>query len=388
MKILLVIDTYKGGNGGCITTHRLTEGLRKRGHRVTIISTDQGKGIFKVKGTYLPFVRESMEKMQFLFGIPEKKVLREAFADVDVVQIQFPFYLGYGAAKLARTMKKGFVGAFHVQPQNIIAAMGKESVIMEKVLFLLFKFFLFNRASVIQCPSQFAADLLQKNGIRRTLKVISNGIPEEYSPKEYDRPSFYGGNMVLINVGRHALEKRQTLLIEGVRRSKYANNIKLLLCGHGELSQTLIVKGNQLPNPPLVQYVSEEEKLLYLNTADLYIHGSIVELESLACLEAVGCGLPCLIGDSPHSAAPQFALDSRFIFKHDDADDLARKIDYWYEHRDELKPLHDKVLSMAEQFRFEKCLDMLEAMYREVRDNTFDTGMVVDVRRETDEASA
>ena len=138
----------------------------------------------------------------------------------------------------------------------------------------------------------------------------------------------------------------------------------------------------------MVQYVSEEEKLLYLNTADLYIHGSIVELESLACLEAVGCGLPCLIGDSPHSAAPQFALDSRFIFKHDDADDLARKIDYWYEHRDELKPLHDKVLSMAEQFRFEKCLDMLEAMYREVRDNTFDTGMVVDVRRETDEASA
>ena len=43
---------------------------------------------------------------------------------------------------------------------------------------------------------------------------------------------------------------------------------------------------------------------------------------------------------------------------------------------------------MAEQFRFEKCLDMLEAMYRDARDNTFDTGTVVDVRGETDEASA
>jgi len=100
--------------------------------------------------------------MDFLFGIPEKDVLRKAFADVDLVQIQFPFYLGYGAAKVAKAMGKTVIGAFHVQPQNVLGAMGKEVKFMESVLFKIFNFFLFNRVPFIQCPSQFAADVLKK----------------------------------------------------------------------------------------------------------------------------------------------------------------------------------------------------------------------------------
>jgi 1,2-diacylglycerol 3-alpha-glucosyltransferase len=369
MKIVLVIDTYNDGNGGCVTTKRLAEGLRKRGHLVSIVSTSSngGENFFTVKGTYLPFIRESLEKMQFLFGIPEKKILRKAFADADVVQIQFPFYLGYGAVKLAMAMNKTVIGTFHVQPQNIIAALGKESVLMDKMLGWFFNFFLLNRAPVIQCPSQHAADLLKKNGGRKPTRVVSNGIPEDYVPKKYPRPDWFGDEMVLMSVGRHALEKRQSLLIEGVRRSKYASKIRLLLCGKGELSNTLIAKGSELPIKPMVRYVTHEEKLQYLNTADLFVHGSVVELESLACLEAIGCGLPCLISDSPHSAAKQFALDNRFVFTSDDPNSLAGKIDYWYEHKSELAAIRGQVLAMAENYRFSRCLDLMEALYREAQ---------------------
>jgi hypothetical protein len=95
MKIVLVIDTYNGANGGTIATQRLAEGLKTRGHTVSIVATGTGgENFYSVKGTYLPFVRESMEKMEFLIGLPEKTVLEKAFADADIVQIQFPFYLG------------------------------------------------------------------------------------------------------------------------------------------------------------------------------------------------------------------------------------------------------------------------------------------------------
>jgi 1,2-diacylglycerol 3-alpha-glucosyltransferase len=331
---------------------------------------------FTVKGKYLPFVRESLEKMQFLFGVPEKAVLRRAFADADIVQIQFPFYLGYGATKLALAMNKKVVGAFHVQPQNIIAAMGKESALMERLMFRAFKFALFNRAPVIQCPSLFAAKLLAKRGVHRPTLVVSNGIIADYVPRPFSRPEWFGDKLVLMNVGRHALEKRQTLLIEGVKRSKYADKIQLLLCGKGELSDELVAKGAQLPVQPLIRYVSHEEKLRFLNTADLYVHGSVVELESLSCLEAVGCGLPCLIGDSPHSAAPQFALDERFLFKHDNADDLSAKMDYWYENREELAARRVDMLKMADHYRFERCLDRMEALYAEAKAGVFDTEQV------------
>jgi 1,2-diacylglycerol 3-alpha-glucosyltransferase len=367
MKIAIVVDTFNGANGGTIATMRLVEGLKKRGHEFTIVATKslEKERFHQVKGFFLPGTKEAQTKMDFMFGVPEKDVLREAFADVDLVQIQFPFYLGYGAAKIAKQMDKKVMGAFHVQPQNIIAAMGKESRLMESIMHKLFNFLLFNRVPLIQCPSPFAADMLWNHGCSSALRVVSNGIPQEYVAAEHGRPDFYGDNLVLLNVGRHALEKRQSLLIEGVKRSKYANKITLMLCGKGEMTDELVRLGNGLPNKPLIRYVSNEEKLQYLNTADMYVHGSIVELESLSCLEAIGCGLPCLIGDSSYSAAPQFALDDRFMFHRDDEDDLAKRIDYWYEHRDELRASRAKVLEMAEQYRFERCLDLMEDIYWE-----------------------
>jgi 1,2-diacylglycerol 3-alpha-glucosyltransferase len=369
MKVAIVVDTFNKANGCTVATIRLVEGLKKRGHEFTIVATKsvEEERFYRVKGKYfVPGTKESQDKMDFLFGIPQKDVLRKAFADVDLVQIQFPFYLGYGAAKMAKKMNKKVMGAFHVQPQNILAAAGKENKFIEGIIHKVFNFLLFNRVSLIQCPSQFAADMLWNNGCDSALRVVSNGIPEQYVAGRCERPDFYGNNLVLLNVGRHALEKRQSLLMEGVKRSKYADKITLMLCGKGEMTDELLQLGSALPNAPMIRYVTNEEKLQYLNTADLYVHGSIVELESLSCLEAIGCGLPCLIGDSPYSAAPQFALDDRFKFRKDDADDLASKIDYWYEHKDELRASRAKALEMAEQYRFERCLDLMEDIYAEL----------------------
>ena len=367
MKIAIVIDAYNRGNGGCIATMRLVEGLKKRGHEFTIVATKsvEEERFYKVKGFYAPGTKEAQGEMDFMFGIGQKKVLRKAFADVDLVQIQFPFFLARNAAKVAKEMGKNVMGACHVQPQNVTAAMGKESRIMEWLLYKLFNFMLFNRVPLVQCPSQFAANLIWNHGCDAATRVVSNGIPEQYTAGKYERPDFYGDKLVLMNVGRHALEKRQSLLIEGVKRSKYADKILLMLCGKGEMSEELVRLGEELPTKPLVRYITSEEKLQFLNTADMYLHGSIVELESLSCLEAIGCGLPCLIGDSEYSAAPQFAMDDRFLFRRDNADDLARKLDYWYENRDELRASRAKVLDMAENYRFERCLDRMEAIYEE-----------------------
>jgi len=375
MKIAIVIDAYNRGNGGCIATMRLVEGLKKRGHQFTIVATKslEEERFYQVKGFYAPGTKEAQGEMDFMFGIGQKKVLRKAFADVDLVQIQFPFFLARNAANVAKKMGKHVMGACHVQPQNITAAMGKESKFMEWLLYKLFNFFLFNRVPLVQCPSQFAANLIWKHGCDAATRVVSNGIPEQYKAGQYERPDFYGDKLVLMNVGRHALEKRQSLLIEGVKRSKYADKILLMLCGKGELSEELLRQGEDLPVKPLIRYITGEEKLQFLNTADMYVHGSIVELESLSCLEAIGCGLPCLIGDSEYSAAPQFALDDRFLFRKDNADDLARKLDYWYENRDELRASRAKVLDMAEYYRFERCLDRMEAIYEEFERESLST---------------
>jgi len=372
MNIVIIIDSFNDANGGTIATKRLVKELRKRGNKVSIVSAihedPSDRDFYQVKGFVLPGTEASLENMEFLFGRTDKKVYRDAMKDADFIQVQFPFVMARGAVKMAKKLHKPIVGAFHVQPQNIMAAMGKTSKTLESIFWFSFKYLLFNRVRFITCPSKFAANLLKSKGIKAKMYPISNGIPVEYVPGRYERPNWFGDKLVLLNIGRHAFEKRQLLLIEGVKRSKYAANIKLILAGRGERTEEMKAKAKELPVEPFIEYISYEEKLQFLNTADLFVHSSIVELESLSCLEAIGCGLPCMVSDSKYSAASQFALDERFLFHSDDPDNLSRKIDYWYENRDELRSLalKEKVLLKAEEYRFERAVNEYESFVKEI----------------------
>jgi glycosyltransferase involved in cell wall biosynthesis len=372
MNIVIAIDSFNDANGGTIATKRLVNELRKRGHKVTIISAihedESANDYHKIPGFVLPGAEESLENMKFLFGKNDTKVYMEAMKDADIVQVQFPFLMARGSVKAAKRLGKPVIGAFHVQPQNIMAALGKTSKLLENFLWLTFKYFLFNRVDSIISPSKFASKLLKSRGVVATHKSISNGIPKEYVPVKYERPDWFGDKLVLLNIGRHADEKRLFLLIEGVRRSKYSDNIQLIVAGRGERTDELIAKGKELPVEPFIEYISYDDKLRFLNTADLYVHASIVELESLSTSEAIGCGLPCLISDSKYSAASQFAIDDRFLFKSDDVDSFAKQIDYWYENREELRSdeLKQKVLAEAEHYRFDKSVDDYEAFIKEI----------------------
>ena len=373
MRIVLVIDSWSPGNGGVVAARRMVAELQEKGHDVALVTTktahsEEFEGdVFYVKGFYLPGIRESLESMNFKFAKGDKRVLRQAYKNADVVHVQFPFFVAANAVRVAREMNVPVVGACHIQSQNLIGAMGKDKSFAEKMINFWFNYELFTRVEAVHCPSAMAADLIKSKGSTAHFRIISNGIPREYVPvPEAERPDFFEDHFVLMNVGRFAQEKRQSLMIEAVKRSKYREHIKLLICGKGEDEDDLKKAAADLPVPPQIRYISEEEKLLYLNTADMYLHSSLIELESLSCLEAIGCGLPCLIGNSPDSAASQFALDERLIFEMDDADDMAGKIDYWFEHRDELKKAKKDILDMADRYRMERAVSGMEQLYEDV----------------------
>lgn len=369
MKIVFVIDSWHDGNGAIVSTKRTVKELLKRGYEITVVSTGKHEcehEFVEIPGFYLAPVKESMENMGFLFGKGKKSILQKAFQGADLVQIQFPFFLARKAVKIAKKMNIPVIGACHIQPQNIISAMGKEDAFMEKMFYKLFNFCLFKQVGHIHCPSEFASKMLKDQGSKATMEVISNGIPNEYQVKNLEKPKWFEDKFVIMNVGRHAMEKRQELLIDGVLRSKYKDKIQLLLCGKGEDTLKLRKRGEELPVKPFIEYVSLEDKIHYLNCADLYLHSSVVELESLSCLEAIGCGLPCLIGDSPHSAASQFALDDRFLFEMDNPDDIGRKIDVIIENRENMKEIREATLKMAERYRFDRCTDSMEACYEKI----------------------
>ena len=385
MKIALVIDSWHPGNGGGVAARRAFRELVNRGHELTVVSTDYHNEdwyrFYHVKGFLLPGdVKRSLKAMQFEFGWADKQTLRKAFEGVDVVHVYYPFPLSYQAIKVASQMGIPITGASHVQPQNIMGSMDSNSRLLEWFLTTMFKKTFYGQKAVraFHSPSVFAAKWLRQIGVRTHIRVISNGIPRRYVPaKDMQRPDWFGDKFVLLYIGRHVSEKRQTLLIDAVARARHRDKMLLLLCGNGKDTELLKKKAEVLPVKPLIRYVTEEEKYQFLNTADLYVHPSIVELESLSTLEAIGCGLPALISDSPLSAAPQFALDERFLFRADDARDLADRLDYWFEHRDELKRLKREVLQMAQYYRFDRSMDEMELFFADAIEGKVEEGVTL-----------
>jgi len=189
MNIVVVIDGWNGINGGVVATKRMVNELIKRGHKLTVVSTgsdkDDGEYTFFEVPSFAPFfIKESLEQMEFLFGKGKKDILQKAYDGADLVQVQFPFLMARNAVKVAKKMGIPVIGACHIQPQNIISAMGKESAFMEKMLYTSFNFTLFKQVETIHCPSNLAKTMLEEHGSKAELRVISNGIPNEYKPQK------------------------------------------------------------------------------------------------------------------------------------------------------------------------------------------------------------
>lgn len=102
-----------------------------------------------------------------------------------------------------------------------------------------------------------------------------------------------------------------------------------------------------------------------LNYADLYVHAAEIEIEAIACLEAVACGRVPVIADSPRSATRHFALGPENLFRCNDPEDLARKMDAWLENPEKRAACSRKYLGYAEEFAFDRCMDRMEGMLRD-----------------------
>jgi len=122
--------------------------------------------------------------------------------------------------------------------------------------------------------------------------------------------------------------------------------------------------GNTLPNPAFFEYVSQEKLISLFNTADLFIHASEIELEGMAVLEAIGCGLPALISDAKHSASTQFALNDEFLFSAGNVDSLVSKLDYWIAHEAELQASKSAYLERAQAYAFDVSVQYARSLYQ------------------------
>lgn len=368
LRIAMVIDAWDDANNGAVvSTRRFVQILRERGHVVEILATGApAPGKVPLRSFVIPTPGNIMEKMRLPFAWPDRRILEEVIGRQDVIHNQFPFYLGMKAIGVARRAGIPVVSTFHVQAEHLLHNVGIRSARMVDWTYAFFLRTTYDRSDAVLCPSAFAERELRRYGLRVPTRVISNGVPPEYRPLPREECERFEGRFTILSVGRLAREKRHDLLIEAIRASRHEKEIQLVILGDGPLKDRLVEQGKVLTHAPVFRWLEPHELIRYYGGADLCVHAADVEVECMSVLEAMACGLPCVIADSPLSATPQFAISPEFLFPAGDRQALTARIDRWIDDPSGLARAREGYREAAQHYRVEVSADRLVELYRQV----------------------
>lgn len=369
MKIALVLDQYDSmNNGTTVSAARFAEQLRARGHEVRIISTGkEAPDKYVVPSANFGIFTPLVSSQGMVFARPDEKVIREALNGVDVVHMYLPYKLCMKTRRIAQEMGIPYMAAFHCQPENVSYNIGmKHFTLLPHLLYFWFRRRFYRYIRDIHCPSRFIADQLELHGYQADLHVISNGVDEAFAPHDEEKPDAWRDKFVIMMVGRLSAEKRQDLIIKAALRSRHSDRIQLVFLGKGPRQKYYERLGKKLKNKPIFNYVSKDELVHLYNQCDLYVHAAEAEIEAIVCIEAIACGCVPVIANAKMSAAKQFALDERSLFKNKSARELTSKIDYWIAHPAEKDAMKPRYIESAKRYTLRNSIDAIENVYQRV----------------------
>ena len=377
MKIVFVLECAgRMTNGTTATCIRFAEELTQRGHQVTIIGCEKDNVDPKIENYvtldtfHFPVFNKLILKEGFTFVKVQPEKMVDVIKEADVVHIFIPFKLANTARLIAETYGVPVTSAFHLQPDSISSAIHLEWFHpLTNTLYYSFRKYIYDEVPLIHCPSEMISNLLKnKYNYKAETRVISNGLNVDFWHRvDSEKEEQFKDKFVVCMVGRLAKEKRQDVLIKAVKMSKHEKDIQLILCGQGPNKSNLefLIKKTKLTNEPVFEFKSQEDLRYLLSSIDLYVHCSDAEIEGLSCVEAFSCGAVPVISDSKISATQNFALDENSLFKRANVQDLANKIDYWFEHPEERKALSQKYQELAKSYAIPLQVDKFEEFFEE-----------------------
>ncbi len=339
LTIAMVVDTSGNrGNGTSNSALQWAEELKRQGHTVRLVGI--GAPEYPARVNHVPLVSWAAKKQQMQFAEPSDTLFRTAFQGVDVVHIYTPFRFGQHACKVAKQMGIAVTAGYHVQPENITYSAGPLKYIpgIDSFIYWLFNLWLYRKIDHVHVPTELGASLLRSHGYKAKLHVISNGYEARFTPKmQRDAGKSASVPFRIVASGRLTNEKNHVALIQAIARCRHAQDIELTIAGTGPLKKKLQrLAARLLSRPASIGFHKNTEMPALLRSGDLLVHPSIADLESVSVIEGMAAGLVPVIASSPLSAAGQFALRDESLFPVDDVEALARRIDWWVDHPDEL----------------------------------------------------
>jgi len=375
LKIAIVLDPWDFPfNGTVVSTRRFVNALIAEGHEFVVLATearetaaDANPRVASFKRLSLPGLNHVMTLNKSPLGLPDRERIRELLAGCDLLHVQYPFFIGGAAIKIARELGIPVLSSFHVQPENILRNLGLRSDLLARMVSKIWMHFHYRHSVKVIAPSHFAGGLLRECGYQGPVEVISNGVPDDmlYLPQRITEAGEVERYRIL-SVGRLSGEKRQDLILDALAHSEFSDRVQLTLVGTGPREARLRRQAEKMPYPVEFLKPNDEELIALYRNADLFVHAGESELEGMSVLEAMAHSLPVIVADSAVSAARDLASDPHSLFAFPDARDLRRRIDYFLANPGERLASAQQNYQHARRMTHQRSTEQLLSVYRQL----------------------
>lgn len=292
--------------GVSISVKRLSESLRKEGQNVYVFAptfpqkdASDNKFIIRIKPLFYYRTGKIRFPVSNIFSTEIEKKFCEL--DIDIVHIHHPFWLGWLGLRLAKKYNKPVVLTFHTRLDQYAHYLPIFRTVFKKVVsHYLIKSFA-QKCDVIFAPTDTAKNYLDSIGVDKPIEVFPTGIDldkyknmENSINKQFIREK---NTVILYSIARLSKEKNIYFMLESLKYIKQNTlvNFKLYLAGDGPEKEKLIkkIKEYQLEdNIELLGALSQEDIIINILNADLFVFSSKSETQGMVLLEAMAGGLP------------------------------------------------------------------------------------------------
>lgn len=370
--------------GSFVSTLRFAQALKDKGHTIIFISArtsvNRTHGFYKgIKEHRFPSVLLPKTEGSFYLGFPTVSQLNRIFQEehIDVVHVFLPTPATIIALKAAKRMGIKIVAHSHAQPENVLLVLPRILSVLHGPLGRLYYKYLawiYRQAHSIIYPTEFAKNFFPDlHAINH--RVISNGVDTTKFKKIAKADAAVRFNVKpteknIVYVGRLHPEKSVDTLIKAVPHiiSKQPDaHIYIVGAGHQDkLLEGLARKLHIQDYVTFLGKVSDEDLVPAYNLGDIFVLPSLAELEGMAVLEALACGLPVIVANAPSSAARYFVRENGLLFDPGNERDLAKKVITLLENDSLRESMAQTSLAMSKRYDLTKSIELLEEVYYSV----------------------
>jgi phosphatidylinositol alpha 1,6-mannosyltransferase len=381
MRIMIVTDQYPPMIGGVPTvTHGLATDLVGRGHQVWVLAPSDGThDVRRMEDRVRVYRFSSFEwptyegmRIAFLPFVPVRNLLKKS--DPDIIHIHSPVVLGNIAQLMAGGLRKPVIATNHYMPVNMSHALATEPLVGKYISTVTYSYLVHfcNRCEYVTAPTQTALDLLYKYGLHAPARAISNGIDlAKFSPGPRDVELLRRFNLptdrpLLLHVNRLSVEKCINVLIDAMAKVKN-EQVHLALVSNGPAEGELRAQVERLhlgERVSFLGFVQDADLLSLRRSSDIFAIPSEAELQSLATMEAMACGLPVIAADA--GALPELvhSNENGFLFQPGNSEEMAHYIDMLVEDEDMRARMGEESLQIIAKHDRSQVLTEWENLYR------------------------